>query len=214
MTSPMTVVAITVFVVAYVLIASDRINKTMVALCGAAVVVALGIVDNDGAFFSRETGHRLGRHLPVVRDDGHRLGPPPDRRLRVHRDMGCKARQGISAANHDPAGPRHRVCILASGQCDDGSADRTSDLVGVRQARYPCGAISDRRGLRLQHRRCGHAGRRPAEHHHREPGRVVVQRLSRPHAADRRHRAGRVRADAAAIVPWLVRGRRRTGWPT
>ncbi len=52
----MTVVAITVFVVAYVLIASDRINKTLVALSGAAVVVALGIVESDDVFFSRETG--------------------------------------------------------------------------------------------------------------------------------------------------------------
>ena len=36
----MTVLAITVFVVAYALIASDRINKTLVALVGAAIVVA------------------------------------------------------------------------------------------------------------------------------------------------------------------------------
>ena len=52
----MTVVAITVFVVAYVLIASDRVNKTLVALVGAAVVVALGVVGSDDVFFSRETG--------------------------------------------------------------------------------------------------------------------------------------------------------------
>jgi Na+/H+ antiporter NhaD/arsenite permease-like protein len=52
----MTVVAITVFVVAYVLIASDRVNKTLVALCGAAIVVALGIVENNDVFFSRDTG--------------------------------------------------------------------------------------------------------------------------------------------------------------
>ncbi|WP_029112687.1 ArsB/NhaD family transporter [Mycobacterium sp. URHB0044] len=52
----MTGVAIAVFVVAYVLIASDRINKTLVALCGAAVVVALGVVGSEDAFYSRETG--------------------------------------------------------------------------------------------------------------------------------------------------------------
>src|ERR1700756_4132550 len=52
----MTVVAITVFVVAYVLIASDRVNKTLVALSGAAVVAALGVVASDDVFFSRETG--------------------------------------------------------------------------------------------------------------------------------------------------------------
>jgi Na+/H+ antiporter NhaD/arsenite permease-like protein len=49
-------IAITVFVVAYALIASDRINKTLVALCGAGIVLALGIVDAEHAFFSHETG--------------------------------------------------------------------------------------------------------------------------------------------------------------
>ena len=52
----MAVLAITVFVVAYALIASDRINKTLVALCGAAIVVALGVVGSDDVFFSHETG--------------------------------------------------------------------------------------------------------------------------------------------------------------
>ena len=52
----MTVLAVTVFVVAYALIASDRINKTLVALVGAAIVVALGVVGADDVFFSRETG--------------------------------------------------------------------------------------------------------------------------------------------------------------
>jgi len=52
----MTVVAVAVFVVAYVLIASDRINKTLVALCGAGVVVGLNIVGSEDVFFSRETG--------------------------------------------------------------------------------------------------------------------------------------------------------------
>ncbi len=49
-------VAITVFVIAYALIASDRINKTLVALCGAGIVLALTIVDAEDAFFDHETG--------------------------------------------------------------------------------------------------------------------------------------------------------------
>jgi Na+/H+ antiporter NhaD/arsenite permease-like protein len=52
----MATIAITVFVVAYVLIASDRINKTLVALCGGAIVLVLGIVEADDAFYSHETG--------------------------------------------------------------------------------------------------------------------------------------------------------------
>jgi Na+/H+ antiporter NhaD/arsenite permease-like protein len=53
---PMAAIAITVFVVAYALIASDRINKTLVALCGGAIILALGIVEADDAFYSHETG--------------------------------------------------------------------------------------------------------------------------------------------------------------
>jgi Na+/H+ antiporter NhaD/arsenite permease-like protein len=52
----MTVLAITVFVIAYVLIASDRVNKTLAALGGAAIVVAFGVVGSDDVFFSRHTG--------------------------------------------------------------------------------------------------------------------------------------------------------------
>jgi Na+/H+ antiporter NhaD/arsenite permease-like protein len=52
----MNVVAVTVFVVAYLLIASDRINKTVVALVGAAIVVALPVISSDDVFYSRDTG--------------------------------------------------------------------------------------------------------------------------------------------------------------
>src|ERR1700752_5310889 len=52
----MTFHAIPVFVIAYALIASDRINKMLVALVGAAIVLALGVLDSDDVFFSRDTG--------------------------------------------------------------------------------------------------------------------------------------------------------------
>ena len=48
--------AVTVFVVAYALIASDRVKKTKVALAGAAIVVALPVIDSDDVFYSRATG--------------------------------------------------------------------------------------------------------------------------------------------------------------
>jgi Na+/H+ antiporter NhaD/arsenite permease-like protein len=52
----MSVVAVVVFVVAYALIASDRVNKTLVALAGAAIVVALPVISSDDVFYSRDTG--------------------------------------------------------------------------------------------------------------------------------------------------------------
>ncbi len=52
----MALIAIAVFVVAYALIASDRVNKTLVALIGAGVVIVLGVVESADAFYSHETG--------------------------------------------------------------------------------------------------------------------------------------------------------------
>jgi Na+/H+ antiporter NhaD/arsenite permease-like protein len=52
----MSVIAVVVFVVAYVLIAGDRVNKTMVALAGAAIMVALPVINSDDVFYSRDTG--------------------------------------------------------------------------------------------------------------------------------------------------------------
>jgi Na+/H+ antiporter NhaD/arsenite permease-like protein len=49
-------IAISVFVVAYALSASDRINKTLVALVGAGIIVALGVVSSDDVFYSHDTG--------------------------------------------------------------------------------------------------------------------------------------------------------------
>jgi Na+/H+ antiporter NhaD/arsenite permease-like protein len=50
------IVAVAVFVVAYALIATERIHKVKVALGGAAVVLALGIVDSNDVFYSHDTG--------------------------------------------------------------------------------------------------------------------------------------------------------------
>ncbi len=52
----MAAVAVTVFVVAYIAIASDRINKTTAALAGAGIVVLLPVIDSRDIFFSHETG--------------------------------------------------------------------------------------------------------------------------------------------------------------
>ncbi|SUA79181.1 Inner membrane protein YbiR [Nocardia otitidiscaviarum] len=52
----MTAVAVAVFLIAYALIASERVHKTTAALGGAAVVLALGVLDADDVFYSHETG--------------------------------------------------------------------------------------------------------------------------------------------------------------
>jgi Na+/H+ antiporter NhaD/arsenite permease-like protein len=52
----MSAVAVAVFVVAYALITTDRIHKTLVALAGAAIIVALPVINSDDVFYSRNTG--------------------------------------------------------------------------------------------------------------------------------------------------------------
>jgi anion transporter len=49
-------IAIAVFVVAYILIATERVPKTVTALTGAAVVVALGVTSSEEVFYSHDTG--------------------------------------------------------------------------------------------------------------------------------------------------------------
>ena len=52
----MAVIAVAVFVAAYILIATERIPKMVTALAGAAVVVALGVTAAEDVFYSHETG--------------------------------------------------------------------------------------------------------------------------------------------------------------
>jgi Na+/H+ antiporter NhaD/arsenite permease-like protein len=48
--------AVAVFVVVYILIASERLNRVAAALGGAALVLAFNVVGTPDAFFSEETG--------------------------------------------------------------------------------------------------------------------------------------------------------------
>jgi Na+/H+ antiporter NhaD/arsenite permease-like protein len=52
----MMVVAIVVFSVVYLLIATERINRVAAALAGAGVVLAVGVMGPDDVFFSKNTG--------------------------------------------------------------------------------------------------------------------------------------------------------------
>ena len=49
-------IAITVFVVAYLFIATEKIPKMIAALAGAAVILALGVTGSEDAFYSHDTG--------------------------------------------------------------------------------------------------------------------------------------------------------------
>nr|WP_238164581.1 ArsB/NhaD family transporter [Kribbella pittospori] len=52
----MTMIAVVVFVIAYVLIATEWTHKLLAALGGAALLLALGVTDSEHAFYSHDTG--------------------------------------------------------------------------------------------------------------------------------------------------------------
>jgi len=52
----MAAVAVVTFVAAYILIATERIPKTVTALAGAGVILAFGVASSEDAFYSHDTG--------------------------------------------------------------------------------------------------------------------------------------------------------------
>jgi len=65
----MAVVAVLVFVVAYILIATERVPKMVTALVGAGIILGLGVASADEVSYSHETGDdwdvifRVGRSI-------------------------------------------------------------------------------------------------------------------------------------------------------
>ena len=49
-------VALVIFGIAYLVIVTERIHKTIVALSGAALMIAMGVITQDEAFYSHEFG--------------------------------------------------------------------------------------------------------------------------------------------------------------
>src|SRR5262245_42614459 len=49
-------IALHIFGVAYLAIIAERIHKTIVALCGAALMIGFGILSQEEAFYSHEFG--------------------------------------------------------------------------------------------------------------------------------------------------------------
>jgi Na+/H+ antiporter NhaD/arsenite permease-like protein len=124
--------ATTVFVVAYVLIATERFNQTLVALGGAVAMFFLPVINSDEVFYSRDTGVNwdvlflllwMMIIVSVVRQTGL---------FEYVAIWVGQARQGLPAADHDPAVAGDRTRDGSSGQRDHGVADRSGDPAGVR----------------------------------------------------------------------------------
>ena len=97
--------ALLIFGVCYLVIITERIHKTIVALCGAAVMIGLGVVSQDEAFYSHEFGVDYECRVSADRDDGDCEYRARDRSLRGLGYLGGAAgrRKAISSAG--VAGP-------------------------------------------------------------------------------------------------------------
>ena len=175
-----------IFLGAYVLIATERIPRTAAALGGAGLMLALGITNAHTAFFAEDTGVDwnvifllLGMMVIVS----------------VLRVTGIFEYLAIWAAKRAGARPfRLMILLLVITAVASAILDNVTtvlliapvtdpDLPATRAAGDP---VPDRGGVRGQYRRHRDAGRRPAEHHHRQPREPHVQRLPDPPGTGRR----------------------------
>ena len=124
------------FVVAYVLIATERVHRVAAALGGAAIMLLIGATDAEHAFFSDRGRHRLERHLPAARHDAHRRGAASAPALFEY--------LAIWAAKRARGRPFPVMVILVvitavasagAGQRHHGAAGRAGDAAGLRPAR-------------------------------------------------------------------------------
>ncbi len=179
----MMIAAIIVFSIVYLLIATERINRVVAALVGAGVILAIGVVGSDDAFFSKETGidwnviFLLFGMMVIVG---------------VLRQTGVFEYVAIWAAKKAKGRPFRvmtLLCLITAvasaglGQRHHRVADRTGDLAGLRADRRASGPVPDRRGTGVQHRRHRHAGRRPTQPDRGQPVRARLQRLPDQHGA-------------------------------
>ncbi len=155
----MATIAICIFVVAYVLLATEKIHRTKVALGGAALMLLLRITDAEKAFFDDHTGIEwnvifLLFGMMVI--------------VSVLRRTGVFEYLAIWTAKRT-SGKAYRLmvmlCLLTAGASallDNVTTvllDRTRHLPGVPAAGAAARAVHHRRGDGLQHRWCGHPGR-------------------------------------------------------
>ena len=178
--------AIAVFVVALALIASERVDRTKIALLGATHRRPRRHARSGAG----DRGDRLQHDRPARGDDDHGPRHRDHRRLHVAGDP----RRPDVTRRADPRRPRagghDRGAVGVPGQRHDDPADRPDHLPARRRARRQPRAADHHRDRRLQHRRHRDADRRPAEHPDRRPHRPVLRRVHRQPGPDRDRRPG------------------------
>ena len=190
--------AVLIFVGAYVLLATEKVHRTKVALGGAALMLLLHITDAEKAFFDEHTGVEwnvifllLGMMIIVS----------------VLRQTGVFEYIAILAAKSSRGKP-YRLMVLLCVLTAVASAflDNVTTVLLVAPVTF---LVCERLGLKpvpfliaeVMASNIGGAATlvgRPAEHHHRQPRRPELQRLPGAHGADHRRADGGVLPACAA----------------
>ena len=172
-----------VLAITYATIMSEKVNRSIVALVGAGVMILTGVLDQDEAI----KGSRLEHHRPAHRHDDSGVDLAPLRHVPVPRDMvgegseGTSRRHSVHPANH------HRGAFGLPRQRHHGAADRsghTRDLHRIESAGL---SLFVRGNFRLQYRRHRDTDRRSTQYPDRLASRAHLQRFRlSPDAGDRR----------------------------
>ena len=202
-----------ILAVTYAIIMSEKVNRAIVALVGAGVMIIVGVLDQEEAIRGIDF-NTLGllTGMMILVSISRRSGMFEYRGGLVGaRGQGASRRHPAAAAAGD------RRALGLARQRHHGAADRAGDARHHQDAEGAALPLSVRRDHRLQHRRHRHADRRSAQHHDRLAGRAHLQRFRlSPDAGDPDRAGGADGDDPPVLGPRPARRRRkrkRPSWP-
>ena len=194
-----------IFLVAYALIASERLDRTLVALFAGLLLIALGVIDQETAFAAIDLNVIfLLAGMMVLASALARTGF--FQWLAVHSVRHVTGRPAPAA--HHPV-RRHGRPLGLPRQRDHGAADDARDAVGGAPAGHLAAALPHQPDPGLQHRWHRDPHRGPAQHPHRLGGGSRLRRLpAEPRAGHPAH-LRRLRRGHGGAVPRPPPGPRR-----
>ena len=191
-----------ILAITYAVIMSEKVNRAIVALAGAGVMIIVGVLDQEEAIKGVDwntLGLLTGMMILVS----------------ISRRSGMFEFVAVWSARAAKAHPAGIMLLLqvATAVLSALLDNVTTVLLIVpvtlaitSTLKVPPYPLSVRRDHGLQHRRHRHADRRPAQHHHRLAGRPHLQRFRlSPHAGDRGHPGGADHHDPRALGPGPAR---------
>ena len=182
------VVSTFILAVTYAIIMSEKVNRAIVALLGAGVMILVGVLDQDEALKGIDWNTiGLLTGMMILVSISRRSGMFQYLAIwSAQKAQGASRRHPVAAADHHRGASRRfldnvtTVLLIVP-----------VTLAITKELEVPAYPYPVRRDLRLQHRRHRDADRRSAQHPDRLAGRPRLQRLRHPpHAGHRRGHGG------------------------